>query len=182
MDQLPLRVPNHGPYVENNNGGQVVPGEGYPLRSNYSQVQFPNQILDFAKQDVERPAFVPFATGTDPRLNYEVEMSWGALVGPNNWSSSGTLTINVQARRNSAAAWTTIETVIYNLPTTISRGFVEGRTCRFITGPQIPGFVAGDPIEFRGVMARDATDNGNDIQVGSDVLNYNGNMKVTEML
>jgi hypothetical protein len=117
----------------------------------------------------------------DPRYGYEVQLHYDATVGDPNWSVAGSLTVRTRARRNSAAAWTVVDTMTLNLAVAQVGAVVDGSMCKTVRGPQIPGFVAGDLVEFSAEMVvNTGGDNGNSI--GFEASNYNGNLKITEVL
>jgi hypothetical protein len=150
------------------------------VRSAFDGQQFPGDGLDFATDSVSRPAFQPFAN-MDPRYSYDVELHYGFLVGDPNWSSAGSVTVQVQARRNSAAAWSLVDEVAINLGAINAGAVVDQVTSRRIPGASIPGFVIGDEVEFRGSMGvNTGGDNANSIAL--HYLEYNGNLKITEVL
>lgn len=180
MDQLPLRVPDHGPYVENGDGGRATPGEGFPIRAVYSIEQFPGDGIGAGSSGPDTEAHTPALVmpAASARLRYEVSLHYALELG--TWSAVGALQFDIQARR-SGGNWSNFTSMIMDLDDVASgNNWIDGVLQVVVDGGSVPSFVEGEDMEFRGRVgiSGGGTDGGAEFAAS----NNNGNLKVLEML
>lgn len=181
-DPLPLRVPDHGPYVENSGGGKATPGTGFTSREAYSIGPFSEAVLP---QAGEAFTTVPAVLTAVHRANrYQVEWEVHGRLGP-TFSANGTLTYQLQYSKDAGATWTTFYSVAADYTAAGAGSPIDSSLCTSpILGSSFPGggVIEGEAARVRGRIALNSEGGGADGEVTFNWTEASYTLRFREML
>jgi hypothetical protein len=154
---LPLRVPDHGPYVTSDAGGQATPGTGFQTR--YAAF-IATDVLARATANNATPLTTGFPSlaSVQTNLRYRPELlMW--LTKTDSWTSTGTVAWTFQYSADAGVTYTTwvTQTVTYGGEAAhdISENVTEKIQPLATLGSALTGVADGDTLQLRvlGVLA-----------------------------